>query len=89
MAMSITVKFLPGTNTQPARMRVFSWLTSPKTVYYPAVGSFDGSDIEGCARYAAQIALEAVNARCAENGVSWALDQYIETYNGDRVFSLK
>ena len=88
MAMSITVKFLPATNTLPARMRVFSWLTKPTVVNYPARAGFDASDIQACARYAANVALSQINEICAEHGVSWALGQYLETYDGDRVFGL-
>lgn len=89
MAMAITVKFLGSTNTQPARMRVYSWLTAPQTVNYPSHTVCDGSDIESCARYAAGVALEQINERCKENAVVWTLDQYLETYDGNRHFTLK
>lgn len=89
MAIAITVKFLSGTNTTPPRMRAYCRLAKPVTVNYPAVGNFDMSDIEACARYAAGVMLVQVNEECADHGAVWALDQYIESYDGNRHFSLK
>lgn len=89
--MSITVRFLPSTNSQPARMRVHSWL-NPKgrTVHYSA-GVIGGDDIQGWARHAAGIELGHINASAKDHGdlIGYKLGDYIEAYNGDRIFSLK
>lgn len=89
MAIAITVKFLPGTNSNPARMRGYSPLTKALTVHYPAGNAFDASDLEACARYAAEQVLLRINGISQTYGETWALDQYIETYDGSRHFSLK
>lgn len=91
LRMSITVKFIPCTNTQPARMRVYSnWFKRGKTVQYNRWDNYDWETVSGCARYAADQMLAAINEHLAVNLVPtvYKLGQYIETYDGDRVFSL-
>lgn len=88
--MSITVRFMPSTNTRPAHMKVFSWLNpGGKTIYYTNLDC--GAEIQGNARYAAGIELERINASAKEHGdlIGYKLGDYIEAYNGDRIFSLK
>lgn len=86
--MSITVRFMGATNTGPAYMKAHSWLrpNGLKVNYSPKVA--DGSDIQANARYAAETLLEVMNAECASHGVKWAIKDYVETYNGDRLFTL-
>ncbi|QND44238.1 hypothetical protein [Providencia phage vB_PreS-PatoteraRojo] len=89
--MSITVKFLPCTNTQPARMRVYSWLfPRGKTIHYGRWDGYDWETTSGCALYAALEMLGMINEHLYQNKVPtiYKLGQYIETYDGDRVFSL-
>ena len=87
--MSITVRFMPATNKGAAYMKVFSWLfpNGVRVNYSPAVA--DGSDIQGNARYAAGVVLQRINEKCAENGIGYRINEYIQAYNEDRVFSLR
>lgn len=87
--MSITVQFRPGTNSTSAHMRAFSWLSpkSIKTNYDAKVAP--ACDLQACARMAANAMLTVINDKCKENGVQWALADYVELYNGDRLFTLK
>lgn len=89
--MSITVKFMPATNTGPAYMRVYSWL-KPKGIkvhYSPKVA--DGCDIQGHALYAANIMLDEINRQCEETraGIKYGISEYVMTYDGDRLFTVK
>lgn len=90
MYMSITVRFMPSTNTTPARMRVYSWLNpAGRTVHYTNLAC--GADIQGNARYAAETELEKINASCREHGdlLGYSLGDYVQTYNEDRLFVVK
>lgn len=88
--MSITVRFMPGTNSGPAYMKAFSWMF-PKGVrvnYSPAVA--DGSDTQGNARYAAGIMLKMINEKSKESGLDgYRIAEYIQDYKEDRIFSLR
>ncbi|HGE7051742.1 TPA: hypothetical protein ACGCAJ_004735 [Serratia marcescens] len=88
--MSITVKFKPATNKGPAYMRVYSWLTPNGFNVHYSAGVADGSDIYGHALHAANIALEKINEVCAKGGdlLGWKIKDYVQTYDGDRVFTL-
>ncbi|WP_458321554.1 hypothetical protein [Providencia sp. CRPN22473] len=89
--MSITVKFLPCTNTLPARMRVYSWLfPRGKTINYGRWDGFKWETTSGCALYAALEMLGMINEHLYNHNVPtvYKLGQHIETYDGDRVFSL-
>lgn len=89
--MSIMVKFKPATNKGPAYMRVYSWLVPNgiKVHYSPKVA--DGSDIHANALYAANIMLDKINKVCAGSGdnLGWMIKDYVQTYDGDRLFTLK
>ncbi|ECE9169152.1 hypothetical protein EWK14_21555 [Salmonella enterica subsp. enterica serovar Stanley] len=89
--MSITVKFCPATNKGPAFMRAYSWLVPRgiKVNYSPRVA--DGSDIQANARYAAGIMLDRINEICREGGdlLGWKIADYVQLYDGDRLFTLK
>jgi hypothetical protein len=90
--MSITVKFMAGTNTGPAYMRAYSWLFPKGVKVHYSADVANGSDIQGNARYAAGVMLGMINEKCAEGdftpGLAWALADYVELYNGDRLFTL-
>lgn len=60
---SITVKFLPATNSSPARMRVRCALDSSRgrTIHYPANPGFDTTSPRACAIYAAEQLLININ----------------------------
>lgn len=86
--MSITVRFMPGTNKGPAYMKVFSWLfpNGLKVNYSASIGY----ETQDNARYAAGIMLDAINEKAKESGLSgYRINEYIQAYNGDRVFSLR
>lgn len=88
--MSILVRFIPSTNTRPARMTTSSWLNPrARTVYYTNLPC--GAEIQGNARYAAELELERINAACREHNdyKGYALDQYVQLPDGDRLFTLK
>lgn len=87
--MSITVRFMPASNKGAAYMKAFSWLFpgGVRVGYVPGVA--DGSDIQGHARYAAGIMLQMINDKCAENGIGYRINEYIQGYNEDRIFSLR
>lgn len=89
--MSITVKFCSATNKGPAYMHAYSWLVPRgiKVYYSPRVA--DGSDIQANARYAAGIMLDRINEICREGGdlLGWKIADYVQLYNGDRLFTLK
>lgn len=83
--MSITVRFMPGTNKGPAYMKVFSWLfpNGLKVNYSASIGY----ETQDNARYAAGIMLTVINAKVKENGIEgYQIHEYIQAYNGDRVF---
>lgn len=89
--MSITVKFLPCSRTMPARMRVYSWqFPRGKTIHYGRWDGFDWETTSGSALYAALEMLGMINEHLYQNNVPcvYKLGQYIETFDGDRVFSL-
>ena len=86
--MSITVRFMPGTNKGPAYMKVFSWLfpNGLKVNYSASIGY----ETQDNARYAAGIMLTAINAKVKESGIEgYRINEYIQAYNGDRIFSLR
>lgn len=88
LQMSITVRFIESTNTRPARMRVYSWLfPAGVTIHYPAGLS---ADIQENARYAAGVMLDRINESCKEHGdmLGYKLADYVQVYNGDRLFVL-
>lgn len=89
--MSILVRFMPSTNSGPAYMKTHSWLfdKGQRVNYSPAVA--DGSDIQANARYAAERELERINESVREHGdlIGYALDQYVQLPDGDRLFTLK
>lgn len=88
--MSIMVRFMPSTNTRPGHMKTSSWLNPrAKTVYYANLPC--GAEIQGNARWAAEQELERINASCREDGdlIGYALDQYVQLPDGDRLFTLK
>lgn len=89
MHMSITVKFLPCTNTKPARMKVFSWLYEKgfEVAYSPNIA--DASDIYQCALYAANKMLEEVNGVAFEHNCEYRIKDYVHTFDGNRVFTLE
>lgn len=89
--MGVTVKFVPCTNTQPARMRVYSgWFKRGVTVNYDRWDGVDWETVAGCAHYAAGVMVNKINAHLKAEGVpfQYKLGSYIETYDGDRVFGL-
>lgn len=89
MHMSITVKFIGATNTKAARMKVFSWLF-PKGFYVgysPLIG--DCSDIQACARFAANEMLERIKYAARDHGFNYELVDYVRTYDGNRLFTLR
>lgn len=89
MYMSITVRFMPGTNNGPAYMKVFSWLF-PNGMRVNYSRDIDPTDTQQAARAAAAIMLERINEKTAESGIDgYRLHEYIQAYNGDRVFSLR
>ncbi len=85
--MSITVRFMPGTNTRPAYMKVHSWLFPKGTTVNYSRATQPG-DVQGAAFYAARIMLDMINDEVKDAGISYSIRDYIQTYNGDRVFSL-
>lgn len=85
--MSITVRFMPGTNTRPAYMKVHSWLC-PAGVRVEYSRATQPGDVQGAAFYAARIMLDMINDEVKDAGISYSIRDYIQTYNGDRVFSL-
>lgn len=88
LQMSITVRFIESTNARPARMRVYSWLfPAGMTIHYPAGLS---ADIQENARYAAGVMLDRINESCKEHGdlLGYKLADYVQVYNGDRLFVL-
>lgn len=88
--MSVTVRFMPATNKGAAYMKVFSWLFPRGVRVNYAAGVADGSDIQGHARYAAGIMLQMINEQCKESGIAgYRINEYIQGYNGDRIFSLR
>lgn len=72
-------------------MRAYSWLVPRgiKVNYSPRVA--DGSDIQANARYAAGIMLDRINEICREGGdlLGWKIADYVQLYDGDRLFTLK
>lgn len=89
MYMSITVRFMPSTNTRAAHMKVFSWLyPRGRTVNYTNLAC--GADIQGNARWAAETELQRINASCREHGdhLGYKLGDYVQTYNEDRLFTV-
>ncbi len=88
--MSILVRFISSTNSTPAHMKTSSWL-NPKArrVYYTNL--ICGAEIQGNARYAAEIELERINESAKEHGdlIGYKLDQYVQLPDGDRLFTLK
>lgn len=90
MHMSIVVRFSPSTNTQPAHMKVSSWL-NPRALRVNYANIDCGADIQGNARYAAELELQRINGSCREHGdkIGYALDQYVQLPDGDRLFTLK
>lgn len=88
--MSITVRFMPSTNTGPAYMKAHSWLNPKgrKVDYSAHIG--DSSDLQACARYAATMELERINSLCRVSGdlIGYKLGDYVQTYTGDRLFTL-
>lgn len=87
--MSITVRFMPSTNKGPAYMKVHSWL-KPEGYRVNYCARLCGSEIQGNARYAAEIELDRINAACRENGdlLGYKLGDYVQDYKGDRLFTL-
>lgn len=89
MYMSITVRFMPSTNTRAAHMKVFSWLyPRGRAVHYTNLAC--GADIQGNARYAAETELKRINDSCREHGdnLGYKLGDYVQTYNEDRLFTV-
>lgn len=86
---SITVRFMPGTNTQPPYMKAHSWLfpKGVKVEYSPR--ECQPGDIQGAAFYAARVMLDMINDGVKSAGISYRLGEYLNTYTGDRVFSLR
>lgn len=84
----ITIRFIPATSRTRACMKVHSWwnLNGTRVTYDNNYQDWDS--ISGCARHAALIELENINSICSKNGVVWMLGDYIETFEGNRVFSL-
>lgn len=85
--MSITVRFMPGTNTRPAYMKVHSWLFPAGTTVNYSRETAPG-DVQGAAFYAARVMLDMINDEVKDARISYSIRDYIQTYNGDRVFSL-
>ena len=84
----ITVRFFETTSHRKGFMRAYSWWNKGGvTVNYG--NHYDEWDlISGCARHAALQELEKINEICAPHNVEWMLGDYIETFEGNRVFSL-
>ncbi|QGF21027.1 hypothetical protein MA12_gp14 [Pectobacterium phage MA12] len=89
MHMAITVKFLSATDTKPARMKAFSWLVKKGIMVDYSSAISDASDIQQCARFAADVMLEAINDIAAEHQCQYAIADYVQTFDGDRLFTLK
>lgn len=80
---SISVIFLPATNSSPCRMRVRSKLMAKAiTVHYPAKCEFDSSVPRECALYAAEQALEIINEG---RTYPYKAVGVVEDYRGDRL----
>jgi hypothetical protein len=86
--MSITVRFMPGTNTRPAYMKVHSWVFPKGTTVNYSRETAPG-DVQGAAFYAARVMLDMINDEVKDAGISYSLGDYIQTYDQDRVFSLR
>lgn len=87
--MSITVRFMPGTNSGPAYMKVHSWINprGKRVNYTPRIC---GSEIQGNARYAAEQELDRINSTVRESGdlIGYKLGDYVQLHDGDRLFTL-
>lgn len=85
---SITVRFMPGTNTRSAYMKAHSWLI-PAGVKVDYSRETKPGDVQGAAFYAAAVMLDMINDIVRDVGIKYELKDYIHTYTGDRVFSLR
>jgi hypothetical protein len=84
----ITIRFIQATARTRAYMKVYSWWNTAGTKVNYDNNYNDWESISGCAKHAALIELENINAACSKNGVVWMLGDYIETFEGNRVFSI-
>ena len=87
--MTITVRFMPGTNTGPAYMKAHSWLF-PAGVKVHYSRDIQPGDIHGAALYAANVMLDLINDHAKDTGCApYKIGEYAQDYKEDRIFTLR
>lgn len=88
--MTITIRFMPGTNTGPAYMKAHSWLFPAGVKVHYSTKECKPGDTQGAARYAAGVMLAMINEKVKESGCpAYKMGDYAQDYKEDRIFTLR